>query len=452
MEVTLLPFQKTALQQTEQMNRVAFYWEMGTGKTFIGAEKLMSMRKRINLVVCQKSKIQDWIDHFETFYDDFPYLLEVLDLTDKKKFARFMEAVNEDDEDVLDLDPCQYIGIINYDLIFRRPSLLKLTDHTILFDESSVLQNQKSKRTSSALEFKPANVILLSGTPTGGKYENLWAQCQLLGWTISESLYWNQFVDYEKVKEGKHFRKNIVGYKNVDRLKSKLRSHGAQFLKSEDVLELPEQIDQIIRIPVTKEYRKFMENRIITVTSKGYEFHDESDFDGQDVTERFELVGNNPLKKLLYARQLCGQYNQNKLDAFKDLLDSTSDRLVVFYNFNDELDKLKRLCQDRPVSEINGKTKDLTAYDNHSDSVTFVQYQAGAMGLNLQKANKIVFFTLPLSSELFEQSKKRIHRIGQSQRCFYYYLMVNKSVEHQILNTLQMRKDFTDDLFKEEEQ
>ena len=72
------------------------------------------------------------------------------------------------------------------------------------------------------------------------------------------------------------------------------------------------------------------------------------------------------------------------------------------------------------------------------------------MGLNLQKANKIIYFTLPLSSELFEQSKKRTHRIGQSRSCFYYYLVCENSVEEKIIETLKKRKDYTDALFKED--
>ena len=70
------------------------------------------------------------------------------------------------------------------------------------------------------------------------------------------------------------------------------------------------------------------------------------------------------------------------------------------------------------------------------------------MGLNLQKANKIIYFTLPLSSELFEQSKKRIHRIGQEQACFYYVMLCKGTVEEQIFKTLEERKDFTDELFR----
>ena len=71
------------------------------------------------------------------------------------------------------------------------------------------------------------------------------------------------------------------------------------------------------------------------------------------------------------------------------------------------------------------------------------------MGLNLQKANKIIYFTLPERSELFEQSKKRIHRIGQNRPGFYYIMMCRNSIEESIYNALKMRKDFTDELFRE---
>ena len=97
---------------------------------------------------------------------------------------------------------------------------------------------------------------------------------------------------------------------------------------------------------------------------------------------------------------------------------------------------------------MSGDVKILDAYESYDNSITMVQYQAGAMGLNLQKANKIIYFTPPLSSELFEQSKKRIHRIGQEQACFYYQLTCG--IEQRIYNTLSMRKDYTDKLFEEE--
>jgi SNF2 family DNA or RNA helicase len=166
-----------------------------------------------------------------------------------------------------------------------------------------------------------------------------------------------------------------------------------------------------------------------------------------------EFVGDSTLSFRLYQRQLCSAYNPHKVQAFRDLLESTQDRLIVFYNFNCELEKLQSICDNlnKPCSIVNGSIKNLSNYEQESNSVTLVQYKAGAMGLNLQKANKIVYFSLTEEAELFEQSKKRIHRIGQNKPCFYYMLICQNSIEDQeILPTLNIRKDYTDELFKED--
>ena len=65
----LMEHQKQALRDSKGLNRVAYYWDMGLGKTFIGAEKLICLHKPINLVVCQKTKISDWMEHFQQNYD-----------------------------------------------------------------------------------------------------------------------------------------------------------------------------------------------------------------------------------------------------------------------------------------------------------------------------------------------------------------------------------------------
>ena len=415
----LYPHQVEVLKRTENLNKVAYYLDMGLGKTFVGSEKMLQLNKRVNLVICQKSKVNDWVEHFKAYYTKNC----ILDLTSKNELNTFLEWVNQD-------VPTLVIGVIKYDLIFRRKELADLKDFTLMLDESSLIQNDTAKRSKFVLKaLKPSNVILLSGTPTSGKYERLWSQMRLLGWNISKRMYYSQYVDMEITPEGYPI---IRGYKNVERLKRKMREHGCVFLKSEEVLDLPKQ--NFIDVPVaeSKEYKKFRKSGIITLK------------DGM------QLVGDTTLTKLLYSRMLCGQYNAEKLKAFQDLVDSTEDRLIVFYNFTEELWALKELVGDRPTSIICGQMKDLTAYENADNSITFVQYQAGAMGLNLQKANKIIYFSPPLSSELFEQSKKRIHRINQTKPCFYYQLVCG--IDQRIYTTLAMRKDYTDKLFEEEEQ
>lgn len=443
--ITLYPHQQDALDNTKDNNKVAYYLDMGLGKTFVGAEKMMQLNTKVNLVICQKSKIDDWIEHFKNNYPG----CAVFDLTNKKEF----EIWWYDMPTGIDYVRCM-VGIINYELAFRRPELAKLKDFTLMLDESSLIQNENSKRSKFILKkLNPENVILLSGTPTGGKYEKLWSQLSLLGWNITKKLFYSQYVDFH-YDDNEGFPIMIIdGYKNVERLKQKMRDHGCIFMKTEEVIDLPEQIHNTIKVQTTKEYRKFRKERIITVGGKyvedcGQSFHGDTKLVGG-----VELVGDTTLTKMLYERQLCGQYNKDKLKTFEDLLESTNDRLIVFYNFTAELDVMKHVCDTlgRVYGQVNGSIKDLYAYEKKDDSVTFVQYQAGAMGLNLQKANKIVYFTPPLSSELFEQSKKRIHRVGQQKTCFYYYLTCKGSIEEKIYKTLAMRKDYTDALFESEE-
>lgn len=389
------------------------------------------MGSRVNLIVCQKSKVQDWLDHVFNNYDN----VECYNLTDKSDMLIF-QLRSDDEYEAEFYEGNPIFGVINYDLIWRRKEILQLKNFTLILDESSLIQNQKSNRCKFILKMEPENVILLSGTPTGGKYENLWSQLHLLGWNISEKVYNTHYVNWKNVDVGGFIHKVVDKedpYKNVERLKQKMRDHGAVFMKTEEVFDLPEQNFIEINVPTTKIYREFKKNHLVMV-------------DG------IEFVGDSTLSFRLYQRQLCSAYNPNKLDAFVDILDSTQDRLIVFYNFNCELEALETICaaRGRPYSMVNGSIKDLTAYEQESNSVTLVQYKAGAMGLNLQKANKIVYFSLTEEAELFEQSKKRIHRIGQKKSCFYYMLICQNSIEDQeILPTLDIRKELTDDLFEE---
>jgi len=426
----LYEHQSAALEATKNLNRVAFFHDMGLGKTFTGAEKMKLLGGRVNLVICQKSKIDDWFEHFEDNYYSSgadEYIIVPFDLTDPDGMEMFFMNFQL-------LDSANIVGIINYDLIFRRPELLKIKFDTIMLDESSMIQNDTAKRTKAILKLKTDNVILLSGTPTGGKYENLYSQMKLLGWNISKTQYWSEFVETRSVDMGGFSIPIVTGYKNIGRLKRKMRQYGCNFLKTDEVFDLPPQTFTDIKLQASKEYKQFYKNKIVEFEEAG---------------ERLQFVGDTTLTHLLYCRQLCGAYNADKLRAFADLLASTNDRLIIFYNFNAERDALAAICKEekRPVAVVCGATKDLRAYETAADSVTLIQYQAGAMGLNLQKSNKIVYFTPPLSSELYEQSKKRIHRIGQERPCFYWRLICRGSVEVDIYKTLEMRQDYTEKLF-----
>lgn len=412
----LFDYQEKALALTSDKDNSAFYYDMGLGKTFIGSERLRLYGERVNIVVCQKSKIKDWCEHFKEHYTDYA----VFDLTNKKDMQAFM---------VYPIYKC--IGIINYELAYRRAELRQLKDFTMMLDESSMIKNETAKRTKFILSLKPSHTILLSGTPTDGKYEFLYSQLRLLGWKITKTAYYNRYIKTELRSYGGPTFRVVTGYKNVSELKAKLKEYGAVFAKAEEVIKLPEKKFIKEYSTVSSDYKKFMKDRVIKIDDK-------------------ELTGDSTLSKRLYARMLCSAYSKDKISRLIDLVNSTSDRVIIFYNFNTELEALRKVLFDRPISIVNGQIKDLKEYENNDNSVTLIQYQAGAMGLNLQKANRIIYFSLPERSELFEQSKARICRIGQEKQCYYHIMMCHKSVEEKIYECLLMRKDYTDELFRKE--
>lgn len=423
--MNLYEFQKDILEKTKEKNKVAYYLDMGLGKTFIGSEKMIELNTEFNLVICQKSKVTDWIKHFKTYYPcEYVY-----DLTDTKDFNAVWYATPSRKH--------KRICVINYDIVYRRPELLKLSNFTLMLDESSLIQNEKTKRTKTISKMNFSNLILLSGTPTDGKYEKLYSQLKLLGMKQTKTEFWNRYVNYYtyEIKTGFNVFPLLIvtGYKNVDELKMLMKNLGCVFMKSEEVIDLPKQVFTDIKIDNTSYYKKFEKNDIVKIGDT-------------------ELVGDTVLNKLLYSRKLCGAFNENKLNALSDLLESSNDRFIIFYNFNSELNAIKNICKklDKPLSVICGDEKNLANYETENNSVSVIQYQAGSMGLNLQQANKIIYFVPTLSSSMYEQSKKRIHRIGQSKTCFYYQLVVKDSVEEKIYNALALQKDYTEKLFEKE--
>lgn len=412
----LYPFQKEILEASKDMKKVAYYLCMGLGKTFVASEKIKTIPLEEHIVVCQKSKVDDWVNHFIEHYPEFT----VIDLTRSKHQLRHNGG-----------NVC--VGVINYELFWRRPEYVPQSAYSLTLDESSLIGNYKAKQTKFIMSLKPEYLILLSGTPTGGKYEKLWTQLKMLGYTKTRREYFDRYIVQRTIVTGNGMRIKVPTgtYKNVNHLMYKLNKYRCFFLKTEDVLDLPEQNFVTVKVKPIAAYNKFVKDRIIQIGDK-------------------EIVGDTTFTKMLGERQLCGQFNLNKLVSFKDILDSTDDRLIVFYNFNDELAELVAVTGERPMSFVNGEKRDLTAYENNGDSVTFIQYKAGSRGLNLQKSNKIIYYSPTLSADEYAQSQKRIHRLGTTQPCFYYKMITGNSIEEKIYECLDRGVDYEQRLFESE--
>ena len=413
--IKLMPHQKEVFDTLKNYPNAGVFLDMGLGKTFIGSE-LAKYYDLKTLCICQKSKVDDWIEHFNTYYQ-----VKVYNLLDRDELKNFI------------VDDSICVGVINYDLVFRRDELKKLKNFTMLLDESSSIQNENAKRSKFIKSLKSEHNILLSGTVINGKYEKLYSQVKLLGWDISKAQFYNEFICMVKIYVNGFMQSVPSGkYKRVPRLKAKLREHGAIFMKTDDVISLPKQNFIDIKVPVSKEYKTFEKHNIVDL-------------------DKIVLIGDMKITARMRLKQLCGAYNTDKVNALVDLIESTDDRVIIFYQFKHDFEHLRNVIHilGRPISYVNGDGRDLSAYEACDDAIVFVQWQSGALGLNLQKANKMIMFTPPDGwAEGYNQALKRIHRIGQEKPCFYWRLIVSDSIEEDIYKNIEHKSTITDNLFK----
>jgi hypothetical protein len=121
------------------------------------------------------------------------------------------------------------------------------------------------------------------------------------------------------------------------------------------------------------------------------------------------------------------------------------DRVIVFYNFDFELEILKNWALKRKIlfAEWNGHR-----HESLPDSdrwVYFVQYTAGAEGWNCISTNVMFFYSLNYSWRLFEQSKGRIDRLNSPfDEVLYYIIRSNAPLDQRIWNVVDQKRTFNE--------
>jgi superfamily II DNA or RNA helicase len=129
-----------------------------------------------------------------------------------------------------------------------------------------------------------------------------------------------------------------------------------------------------------------------------------------------------------------------RLHAVKTLL-KEHNRIIVFYNFNYELESLRSLGTCVTTAEWNGHKHD--PLPRTEKWVYLVQYIAGSEGWNCVETDAMVFYSLTYSYKMWEQAHGRIDRLNTEFRHLHYYVLRSKSaIDTMIWRALKSKKNF----------
>lgn len=138
---------------------------------------------------------------------------------------------------------------------------------------------------------------------------------------------------------------------------------------------------------------------------------------------RWDIWKDEPITNasgLCYALRKVVNTHQSRLDALLDIF-SRHNKIIVFYNFDYELEILKDIYygRDVKVAEWNGHKHE--PIPKSKKWVYLVQYTAGAEGWNCIETDTIVFFSQNYSYKIMHQSAGRIDRLNTPYKDLYFY-------------------------------
>ena len=412
----------------------ALLMEMGTGKTITsiaitGALANAGHIRRV-LIVAPLSILGVWEEEFQKFAA-FPYALAVLSGTGARKLdtLRHMNGA------------ALQVVVVNYESAWRlekdlsawRPNLIKT---------HNIAASKALHRLGRVAQYR----LLLTGTVITNKAIDVFSQFKFANPSIfGQSFYAFRSRYFDMVGYGNH---TPVLKKSMEaELTEKLHSISYRATKAE-CLDLPETTDVIRQVE--------LESAALRIY-KGLVKESYAELSGGEVT------APNILTRLLRLSQLTGGFIGNdetaaveqvsaaKLAALEDILDGAAaegKKLVIIARFIPEIKAICKLLEKRGLlySYITGEVKDrneqVSAFQNDPAVMAFVgQIATAGMGITLTAASTMVFYSLDYSMSNFEQTKARIHRVGQRMPCTYLYLVARGTVDEKVLAALKDKAD-----------
>ena len=399
---------------------------MWLGKTLPSLCRILELIKtgqvKQALIVCPKSVIGSWERDIELFEKADQRLLRTID-------------------------------IINYDMVWRSQQYKKNYD-LVLCDEAHNIANRSSKRSKFLLKAacKAKFRYLLTGTPiNNGRLEDSYSLITFLDpYMVGANVYSNiwkihtggkgSYYDWcDRYAELDQYYKPYK-YKHISEVQLVLKSYSYS-VKKIDCLDLPEKLPDEIRqleLAEPKLYKQLAKDSAVL---------------------ELNLLADNPLVKLGYLRQLVSghlqghSYTTSKTKALEELLLELGEKkLVIFAEFRASIDAICDLLKKLKITFItqDGRSdKNNWKHFQADDSIQIIvcQYQSANQGIDLFKSDTILYYEPTLRSSVLEQSRDRVHRNGQTQKCSYIHFITKGTVEVSIYNALSQYKDFSNNLF-----
>lgn len=352
------------------------------------------------------------------------------------------------------------IESIRYKIGKRYPiveELIKLCNagyiNMIAIDEVHKNTSPSSSQGKQILEIKKhtdRNVmwIPITGTPINSKPTDVYLPLRLIeGHNYSSYYSWcKQFCVY-----GGFSNKDVVAYKNIDRLKYMLESNMIRRLKSDVLKDLPPKIHFTEYVENTPYQKKLYEQIAEDLENRKEDIVCSLDPRSQflrlrQVNGAPELIDTSLVVDESYIRKNA------KISKVLELLENISQRnekTIIFSNWVDPLRTLYKIISKKyKVCCYTGTMKEEVRQHHKQVFKTNPEYTIiigtiGALGTmhNLPEASNIIFLDEPWNATDFQQAEDRAHRADSKQRCLNIYSIITKSTVDERVHNIMYTKD-----------
>ena len=392
--------------------------EMGLGKTVQAVAYLQAFPKiRPVLIVCPKSAIRTW----EREIDEC--------MSDNKQVT----VINGKTQHQL---PPTDIYVINYDIASAwTETLLSMKFELIILDEVHRIKSRKIARTIAvqSLVKNIKQVIGLTGTPITNRPFEIYNAISL----ISPSLFPNFFHFAKRYCNATQTRWgwDFTGASHTQELHEILTSTCMIRRLKKDVLQdLPEKTRTIIPVKIDN--------------MKEYKFAERSFSEWLLETKDKICISAEALTQIEYLKQLSAQGKLADIcDWIKDVIEQ-GEKLVVMAHHKEIIKELCSWLEKNSIKYVkliggssNIERKEAEEKFQIDESVkVFVGSAAAEEAITLTAASIMAIIELPWTPGSLDQREDRIHRIGQTKGCNYYYFIAEKTIEEAILKLLDKKR------------